>query len=59
MPNPKRRHSKARKKSSRAHFALKTPQFVACSNCGELTLPHKVCQSCGHYGGVQFEAKEA
>ena len=22
-----------------------------CANCGEAKMPHRVCESCGHYGG--------
>ena len=51
MPNPKRRHSKARRDSRRAHDALKTPGLSACPNCHEPKLPHRVCTRCGQYKG--------
>jgi len=51
MPNPKRRHSKARTGKRRAHDALRAPQTVTCENCQEPKLPHRVCPKCGHYKG--------
>ena len=47
---PKRRHSKARKRTRRAAIKL-VVNLVACKNCGKLTLPHMVCRECGFYGG--------
>lgn len=51
MANPKRRHSKARRDKRRSHDALSRPATSNCDNCGEPKLPHRVCGSCGHYGG--------
>jgi large subunit ribosomal protein L32 len=51
MPNPKRRHSKARRDKRRAHDFLARPGISICPNCGEAKLPHRVCGSCGHYRG--------
>jgi large subunit ribosomal protein L32 len=51
MPNPKRRHSKARKHKRRAHDALPTVGLSVCPNCHEKKLPHRVCPHCGHYKG--------
>ncbi len=51
MPNPKRRHSKARRDKRRTHDALTTPTLSRCPNCQELKLPHRVCPSCGYYKG--------
>ena len=53
---PKRRHSKARKRVRRAAitaaYAVKLAiNFVTCKNCGKPTLPHIVCKECGFYGG--------
>ena len=49
MPNPKRRHSKARGRKRRTHY--KAPAMSVCSNCGEMKLNHSVCPSCGFYDG--------
>ena len=51
MPNPKRRHSKARRDRRRAHDALGTPVKATCPNCGEAKLPHRACAKCGEYRG--------
>lgn len=54
MPNPKRRHSKARTRERRAHDALRPPQTMACPQCQEATMPHRVCPKCGFYKGRQI-----
>jgi large subunit ribosomal protein L32 len=53
MPNPKRRHSKARTRKRRAHDALQAPQSSECPNCQSPRLPHRVCPKCGYYNGRQ------
>ena len=49
MPNPKRRHSKARRDRRRTHDALARPASSVCSNCGEVKTPHRACAQCGYY----------
>lgn len=52
MPNePKRRHSKARKRTRRASISLGAIVLVVCKNCGKKTVPHMACIECGYYGG--------
>jgi large subunit ribosomal protein L32 len=51
MPNPKRRHSRARRDKRRAHDALPEVGMSVCPNCGHRKLPHRVCGYCGHYKG--------
>jgi large subunit ribosomal protein L32 len=51
MPNPKRRHSKARRDRRRSHDALAQPATSICSNCGEVKMPHRACGHCGFYNG--------
>jgi large subunit ribosomal protein L32 len=51
MPNPKRRHSHARKNKRRAHDHLHTLSLSECPNCHEKKLPHRACPVCGHYKG--------
>jgi large subunit ribosomal protein L32 len=53
MPNPKRRHSKARRDRRRTHDALDVMSQSSCANCGASKLPHRVCPSCGYYRGKQ------
>ncbi|MGD9100931.1 MAG: 50S ribosomal protein L32 [Anaerolineae bacterium] len=57
-PLPKRKISYGRRDRRRAHDALKPPNLVTCPepDCGELTLPHRVCPSCGKYRGRQVIA---
>lgn len=49
MPNPKRRHSKARTSKRRAHDSLTSRSLTQCDRCGEPKLPHRVCMNCGYY----------
>ena len=51
MAVPKRKSSHARTASRKAHFlgALRAPNATACTSCGETTLGHRACPSCGHY----------
>lgn len=51
MAVPRNRSSNARKNSRRAHHAKKPKVAVACSNCGEKHLPHRMCSHCGFYAG--------
>lgn len=60
MPVPKRRTSKSKKNMRRAHDFLTPIQLVACTNCGERTVPHRACRACGHYHGRRvIETAEA
>ncbi len=49
MPNPKRRHSKHRKRIRRSHHALDMAPANRCAHCGAATKPHRVCDNCGRY----------
>ena len=51
MPNPKRRHSHARKNKRRAHDHLTHPALAKCPNCHEMKQPHQACPQCGYYKG--------
>ena len=54
MAVPKRKVSKQRRDKSRSQvWKLDAPALSRCSNCGELTAPHRVCKNCGFYKGVQ------
>lgn len=50
MAHPKRRTSKHKKRVRRSHLALVVPPPNHCPRCGAATLPHRVCEGCGHYG---------
>jgi large subunit ribosomal protein L32 len=51
MPNPKRKHSKARRDRRRTPDALSLPAVSQCPSCGEVKQPHRACPSCGEYRG--------
>ena len=42
--------SKSKKGMRRSHLAVPLPTIVLCQ-CGEATVPHSVCPSCGTYRG--------
>jgi len=49
MAVPKKKISKARRDKRRSHHALKPVTASECKNCGELKLPHHICEHCGYY----------
>lgn len=51
MANPTHRHSRSRRDKRRANWKGIVPQLVACPDCKELRLPHRVCDKCGTYNG--------
>jgi large subunit ribosomal protein L32 len=59
MAVPKKKTSQARRNQRRAHHALMAPNLIACPNCGELRISHRVCPECGHYKGRTVVAVEA
>jgi large subunit ribosomal protein L32 len=60
VPNPKRRHSKARTSKRRSHDFLTATGVSECPNCHERKLPHHACAKCGTYKGRNvLEVKEA
>jgi large subunit ribosomal protein L32 len=51
MAVPKRRSSKQRTRTRRAHFKLSGPTLSICPQCHQPKLAHRVCKNCGHYKG--------
>ncbi len=51
MAVPKRKTSKARRDSRRANWKISVPGIVACPQCHEPKLAHRVCKKCGYYHG--------
>lgn len=51
MAVPKRKKSKSKRDKRRTHQKIAAPNLSTCPECGEATLPHRVCPSCGHYRG--------
>lgn len=58
MAVPKRRMSKSRRDKRRANWKLEVPGLVACPQCRELKMPHRVCSNCGSYKGQIVVAVE-
>ncbi|MBQ7545145.1 MAG: 50S ribosomal protein L32 [Synergistaceae bacterium] len=64
MATPKRKVSHARTSQRKAHWlgALSAPETMTCPHCGEVTLVHHACPSCGYYRDrqvVKVKADEA
>ena len=60
MAVPRAKTSKARTRRRRGvNMHLEAPQLVECSNCGNLTMQHRVCPKCGYYGGRQVIVTQA
>jgi large subunit ribosomal protein L32 len=59
MAVPKRKTSPSKRNMRRSHHALKPVNYQECSKCGELKLPHNLCQACGHYNGREIVSTEA
>lgn len=55
MAVPKKKTSVSRKGKRRAgqHHKLYAKHPMTCPNCGDLTLPHKICPSCGTFKGME------
>ncbi len=51
MAVPKKKVSKQRKRKRRGHYKADAPGTIACENCGDPKLPHRVCPNCGQYRG--------
>jgi len=49
MAVPKRKKSKSKRDKRRTHQKLTAPNLSTCLQCGEATMPHQVCPSCGNY----------
>lgn len=60
MATPKKRSSRARRNSRRAHDALKLPKLSKCAKTGLPKLSHRVCEESGYYGKDKkvFEVEE-
>ncbi len=53
MAVPKRRISSTRRDKRRSHDALRATAPSTCTQCKQPKLPHRVCPSCGFYGGEE------
>ncbi len=57
MAVPKKKTSKSKRNMRRSHHKVPTPTVIQCE-CGAPSLPHRVCPSCGKYGGRQVVRAE-
>lgn len=57
MAVPQNKKSKSKKNMRRAHDHVAKPNVIYCE-CGEPSLPHRICPSCGTYKGRQYLQKE-
>ena len=51
MGVPKKRMSRQKRDSRRAHWKATAPNVVSCGNCGGPVLSHRACPACGFYKG--------
>jgi len=57
VATPKRRKSRSRRNMRRAnHDKVAAPNIIPCPHCGEPSIPHRACASCGHYKGREVKA---
>jgi large subunit ribosomal protein L32 len=55
---PKRRTTRSKRDMRRAHHdRVDAPTIVPCPHCGAMMVPHRVCESCGHYAGRKVKEK--
>ncbi len=51
MPTPKRKKARSPTRHRRAQWKLAAPTRSTCPQCHAPKLPHRVCGTCGYYGG--------
>jgi len=59
---PVTKKSKMRKRTRRAHHALRPVHLIACPQCGQAKLPHRACRNCGYVNAhtkIKVGAEEA
>jgi ribosomal protein L32 len=49
MAVPRKKVTRSKRNNRRAHDAVTAANPNECPNCGELKLPHHICNSCGFY----------
>ena len=55
MAVPKRKTSKTRRDTRRAHHALEIPRLSVCPVCHQPKRPHRMCPTCKQYRGREVE----
>ena len=60
MAVPKKKVSKARRDKRRSKvWRLDLPGMTKCPKCGAFIKSHRVCMTCGTYGGKEIVKTEA
>ncbi|MCS7184141.1 MAG: 50S ribosomal protein L32 [Patescibacteria group bacterium] len=57
VPAKRLSYSRSRKRRFQKEI-LKPVNLVKCKECGELTLPHRICVNCGFYKGRKYLEKK-
>ena len=47
------RHTKSHRNNRRSQQGLDKPVSSKCDHCGQMKVPHRVCNNCGYYNGRQ------
>ena len=54
MAVPKQKQSHSRTTKRRSQHKAATAGYNSCPTCHTPRLPHRVCKTCGHYGGREI-----
>ena len=54
MACPKKKTSHRKQQQRRAKWTASLPNITKCSNCGDVTLSHLACSSCGFSNGREY-----
>ena len=57
MAVPKKRTGQSAQAKRRAKWKASKVELTTCSNCGDTTIAHTVCTSCGFYKGEKASKK--
>ena len=55
MACPKKKTSHRKQHQRRAKWVAFLPNIIKCSNCGESSISHYACTSCGYYNGREYK----
>lgn len=58
-PLTKRKYAKSRQRERRGHMKIEQPSMNTCPQCHGTKLSHRVCPTCGYYGGREAIKIEA
>ncbi len=58
MAVPKKKVTSTRRDKRRANDSTASPALATCSHCGHIVIPHRVCDNCGFYAGLEVVEPE-